>query len=799
MRIGEMPHLRDMKIEMNDRFKIKAIAIAKDESAYIPQWVFHHLHFGFDAVEIWVNNTTDNSIEMIRALASKLGDNVVSVVEADDILAKCAANNGLFQPEAYNQAYRRESERGVYSHLMFLDMDELWTPHNFRDSIKDVLASYPDSDAISFLWMVDLPVASRAMFSRPFSTTNKFQKNRHVKSLVRISPRVRSVGIHNHASRDTVFHLADGTKFEETSDVLNVNWAYISVEQMKKRLGVPEKYFIVHQVYRSQEEYLSSLLRGRQHARDDNVFKVNRLGYVPFHSDAHTEKINIQTEALEAYDTSYDNFIAENRLEGLLESARSFIVKRYDSALSMIKSDSSLFGRYRRQLRGLRVVDEIFEKDPLIGRVERVIQSSSSGFVELKGWASDILHNRPLKFQYRSRDGRLIHVFSQKIARPDLSISSPELGFYCGFRIEVPVDVALDIGDEEINGGAIEFIAKTQDGKNACVLAGDAVEYVKCVAPKASDANIFGEVRDALFRDGILQVSGKISDRVSGPIEIYADIDGILFEFSIQREAEMFAENLTIGGFSATLNLENVPQELRTRAPQFVLIIEGVRRALKFGKAYAYPIDQIYASLNQKLPRVSIKSSMPEAEQSCLTSSLQGKETYLTYGAPDTPALALSLGVKNVVAVDSDQRILDALNYQLLAKIAGGRQKFYPVWIDIGKTKELGYPMDSSGWSRYPLYAVAPWNQCAEKGLSPDVILIDARFRVACFLVSLVMADPGAYLLFDDYVDRPQYHVVEELVKPIGAYGRLAKFVVPEQVDCRKLTRLLLQYCNAAM
>lgn len=44
--------------------KIKLIAIAKDEAAYLPDWIFHHLYFGFDSIDIYVNNTTDNTNDL---------------------------------------------------------------------------------------------------------------------------------------------------------------------------------------------------------------------------------------------------------------------------------------------------------------------------------------------------------------------------------------------------------------------------------------------------------------------------------------------------------------------------------------------------------------------------------------------------------------------------------------------------------------------------------------------------------------------------------------------------------------
>ena len=63
-----------------ERVRVKLVAIAKDEAAYIPDWIFHHLHFGFDAIDIYVNNTSDNTQE----IANKFTVNKqVSFIEGD--------------------------------------------------------------------------------------------------------------------------------------------------------------------------------------------------------------------------------------------------------------------------------------------------------------------------------------------------------------------------------------------------------------------------------------------------------------------------------------------------------------------------------------------------------------------------------------------------------------------------------------------------------------------------------------------------------------------------------------------
>lgn len=75
--------------------RIKIFAIAKDEAAYIPQWVHHHFYFGFDEIEIWLNNIEDNSIEVCKRLSNTYENFKYKV--ADDILEECKKREFIFK------------------------------------------------------------------------------------------------------------------------------------------------------------------------------------------------------------------------------------------------------------------------------------------------------------------------------------------------------------------------------------------------------------------------------------------------------------------------------------------------------------------------------------------------------------------------------------------------------------------------------------------------------------------------------------------------------------------------------
>ncbi len=98
--------------------------------------------------------------------------------------------------------------------------------------------------------------------------------------------------------------------------------------------------------------------------------------------------------------------------------------------------------------------------------------------------------------------------------------------------------------------------------------------------------------------------------------------------------------------------------------------------------------------------------------------------------------------------------------------------------INVGPVAKWGLPRSYRKRRNFIHYVEGIW-----KNASPEVVLIDGRFRVACFLTCLLRARPGCVVVFDDYVDRKTYHVVEEVLTPEAVNTRQAVFIVPETLD----------------
>ena len=146
-------------------------------------------------------------------------------------------------------------------------------------------------------------------------------------------------------------------------------------------------------------------------------------------------------------------------------------------------------------------------------------------------------------------------------------------------------------------------------------------------------------------------------------------------------------------------------------------------------------------------------------------------ETVLEYGSGGSTVLAASLG-KRVFAVESDGDWAKATGAWIAEHHPEALARV--VHCDIGPTGEWGKPFGPERMADFYRYPLEIWDDPDFR--HPDVILVDGRFRVACFCAALLRVERETLLLFDDYAGRPDYHQVERLVRPARQVDRMAVF-----------------------
>jgi hypothetical protein len=169
-------------------------------------------------------------------------------------------------------------------------------------------------------------------------------------------------------------------------------------------------------------------------------------------------------------------------------------------------------------------------------------------------------------------------------------------------------------------------------------------------------------------------------------------------------------------------------------------------------------------------------TTMNERESQFLINRLKDSRNYLEFGSGFSTIEACRLVKNTIISVETSVPYLSAMSDHL-TKLGVLHSNVFLHHADIGQTGAWGYPVDEIAIKKWSQYSDLNFKNY-QTSFRPDLALIDGRFRVATFL-KLFLHYPGLSIIFDDYFDRPQYSVVENVLKPKKQIDRIAFFQVP--------------------
>jgi len=173
-----------------------------------------------------------------------------------------------------------------------------------------------------------------------------------------------------------------------------------------------------------------------------------------------------------------------------------------------------------------------------------------------------------------------------------------------------------------------------------------------------------------------------------------------------------------------------------------------------------------------------MRPAMRDTEIALFASVLRCADTYVEFGAGGSSVLAASLVRRSVVCIDSSQAWLDKVSSACV-----GDDGVRPVTLlaDIGPVRALGYPDGLGHRNLWPNYHTGIWERHALA--DAEVYLIDGRFRVACFLQTVLRCAGQALILFHDFTSRRQYHIVRAFAREVARTDELSLFQRHAQFD----------------
>ena len=187
-----------------------------------------------------------------------------------------------------------------------------------------------------------------------------------------------------------------------------------------------------------------------------------------------------------------------------------------------------------------------------------------------------------------------------------------------------------------------------------------------------------------------------------------------------------------------------------------------------------------------------VELTFPEAEAAHLRKHYSEASIILEYGSGGSTILAASMPRKYVISIESDLKW--ALEMQTRIDAAGFPSPAVVWHVDIGETGRWGRPIADAAWQKYHHYPLSIWSEPFFR--SPDLILIDGRFRAACLVAAALRIQKSTVVLFDDYVRRKAYHAVEVVAKPTKIVGQMAEFRLEPQTYPSSVQDLLLHLCT---
>lgn len=180
---------------------------------------------------------------------------------------------------------------------------------------------------------------------------------------------------------------------------------------------------------------------------------------------------------------------------------------------------------------------------------------------------------------------------------------------------------------------------------------------------------------------------------------------------------------------------------------------------------------------------------MSAAELALFKSFLGCSQRYLEFGAGGSTCLAASMG-KAIISIDSSDEWLANVRAQCALLPGSSQPKL--IKVDIGPTGDWGAPIDPMTRDKWPSYYNSVWNE--PDSTECDLYLIDGRFRVACFMSTVLSCKPSTIVLVHDFSSRPHYHVIKEVSREVARCEDLSAFQISGDFDRERALSILDTY-----
>lgn len=294
--------------------------VASDEGPYIAEFIHHYLYLGFANIFVGINNSSDQTDEILKTISSAHPN--VHVLDVNQ------SQSTFHQGGCYRVLFNYARQVSTSKYCLIVDVDEFWVVDPFPKSVGQFLEERPSFDVYSFHW---IRCSGESLFSPPLSPVQAYAWDVHLKSMCSYDSEY--LDIYNHApglqhSRDLCVIRGTSTNASMTVLPAGIRIPQISNDYESSPIGGSGLGWILHRILRSELEYSFRVFKKHSNSRHDDYFKDNRWGYLV---DAHNPECAtyfqhvLPAQEVSQYHRSLDAFLQDLSLNDLLSAARSVI------------------------------------------------------------------------------------------------------------------------------------------------------------------------------------------------------------------------------------------------------------------------------------------------------------------------------------------------------------------------------------------------------------------------------------------------------------------------------------------
>ena len=165
---------------------------------------------------------------------------------------------------------------------------------------------------------------------------------------------------------------------------------------------------------------------------------------------------------------------------------------------------------------------------------------------------------------------------------------------------------------------------------------------------------------------------------------------------------------------------------------------------------------------------------MSSAEIKLFEKYLSRATNYLEYGSGGSTVFASKFPLR-IKSIESDSEWASKIQKETRTEMN---------YINLGKTGGCGTPLENK--HLWPIYSQ---NYSSEF----DLVLIDGRFRVACFL-DICLKKETPTILFHDFLNRPEYHIILQFCQVVESVDTLVVLKINDNINLETVEDLYKTY-----